>query len=251
MAGGRYCFQPRTGVDNDPSGGQTENARFYIGGEANGAGAFELQIAFQNGGSGGTQFGSWDSRFVNSSPPWSMGHGDVLLFIYLRVNQDGEVTGGSSAEAPPWAYNGPTDISGDIIVRDKTKKGKKGKKRKFKYIDAPDKELIVPPWRGGDPLKWDIDKFLNRERVLVEVDHSIKNADKDILPHPITNLREGESVVFIDPHCPIIDKLLELQISGEHIITMFRFGYLTFSEPSGCNVPKGCEARKAKWKVKG
>jgi len=242
MAGGQYSFYPQSQVDNDPSGGQTEFARFNVNGENNGAGGFGTRIAFRNAGSGGVQFGSWNNRFINSSPPWSMGHGDIIFFIFLRVNEKGEVTGGTSSEAPPWAYHGPTDITGDVIRK------VNGKKKKYKYIDAPDKEIILPPWQGGDPKKWDVDAYLNRERVLVEVDHSIKNADMKLVPHSFVTMREGESVVFIDPHCPIVEKLLELQISGEHIITLFRLGYLTFSQPSNCNAPDGCVARKAKWK---
>lgn len=245
ISGGEYSFLPRTEVENDPSGGQTENSFWGIGGDTNGAGPFGTQVSFRNDGSAGVQFGNFTSRFVNSSPPWDMGHGDILLFIFLRVNKDGVVTGTKTAEAPPWAYNGPTDIDGDVIVRDTSRKNTK---KKMKYIQAPDTEVVIPPWRGGDPKKWDVDKFNNPEMVLVEVGQSIKNADMDIIPHPFTNLREGEHVIFIDPYDSIMDQLTDLHQKGERLGKIFREGFLTFSEPSNCNTPKDCIARKARWK---
>lgn len=261
VSGGRYSFWPQTEVLNDPSGGGTERSFFGAGGDENGAIGLNTYISFTNhstSGATGTQFGFARNRFVDSSAPWNMGHGDIALFIFLRVNEAGVVTGGTCCPAPVWGYNGPTILTPkrkSAILNPET--GEKIGQRKYIEIANPEQGLILPPWRGGDPALWDeeaAEAYANPEMVEVEIDHTIKNMDMAKIPHPFMSLSETDTVVLIDPCSPIVDSLAALRKNQpeEKITELFRNGDLEITdEVVGCNAPEGVIIKGARWKLTG
>jgi hypothetical protein len=194
--------------------------------------------------------GATTNRFVDASPPYNLGHGDIALFIWLRVNKDGKVTGTQTSSAPVWAHNGKTCITPDrhsSIINPVT--GKKIGSRKYKTIPNPDREIIIPPWEGGDIKKWDMDKYLNPEMVEIEIDAAYKNTDMQDIPHPFRTLRDGDRVVLIEPTSPIVDSLVKLHTQGQIIGKIFQDGYLELVDKiDGYTCPDGVEVYSARWK---
>src|SRR3990167_709514 len=58
---------------------------------------------------------SAQQRYVQASPPYNLGDGDVPLFVFVVVNSLGKIESTYVAQDPPWANNGPTNIQPDFI----------------------------------------------------------------------------------------------------------------------------------------
>jgi hypothetical protein len=253
ISGGQYSFWMNTEITLETAATSTTICYWAANGDSSGTDgslANYVSMCVVNVGGLNSQYeGDARSRYVNSSAPWDMGHGEIALFIYLRVDSEGKITGANVAESPPWGYNGKTSLVPDRVAKFKDKKGKTISTKKYKKIISPDAEIIVPPWKGGDPAKWDIEKYLNPEMVDVEIDQKLKNADMGDIPHPFSTLREGNTVVLIDPNSKIIGELSELHRKGENICQLFKKGYVQIGEEvSGYASLAGVSIRKANWK---
>jgi hypothetical protein len=53
---------------------------------------------------------NYTQRYVQSSPPYDLGDGEVVWFMFLEVDSNGLIVASWMAQDPPWANNGPTDI---------------------------------------------------------------------------------------------------------------------------------------------
>jgi hypothetical protein len=138
---------------------------------------------------------SGQQRYVAASPPFDMGDGEVGGFFFVVLNEKGEVVSHYTADVPPWAYNGPTDIRPDRIC-DKT-----GKKFKNVVCDLTFEEAM-------DGAQINI--------VEKEITHNMKNADMGLLPQPFGNLPKGHTVVLLDPMSDQIRRLVDYQNAGGH-----------------------------------
>lgn len=98
LPGGQYGFYPQ--VRNDSGGGVTA---IYISGTLNES--YRTVVGIDPG------FGKGEvrQRYVQSSPPYDLGDGEIPLFVFFAYC-DGELMGSYEAPEPPWALNGPTDI---------------------------------------------------------------------------------------------------------------------------------------------
>jgi len=70
-------------------------------------------ITFDNNSLGGSYAISYfaDQVYINASPPYDMGDGQVHGFVFAQVEKgSGRVIALYSADVPPWVYNGPTDV---------------------------------------------------------------------------------------------------------------------------------------------
>lgn len=144
-------------------------------------------------------------RYINSSPPFDMGDGEVAAFLYLKFDKTtDELKSSYFSDVPPWAYNGPTKISADVIDEN-------GKKWQWQ-------KPAITPEQMFDP------DFVPPEKQLVEVTHAIKNADMNLLPSPFLKFDpEEEYIVLIDPMCGCIEKLRDQQNAGEDIMDFLRW----------------------------
>lgn len=145
-----------------------------------------------------------DERYVQGSPPYNLGHGDIPLFIFAMMNVDGSIRSVSVAPDPTWAYHGPTNICPERIDF-KTGKGF----RRYQEVDGVSLvALRKDAGRFARFLRGDAEvKMVERE-----ITHAIKNADMDLHPHPwcASPLPEGCSVVMLDPLAPLVSRLADL-----------------------------------------
>lgn len=252
MSGGQYAFQPRTETTNDT--GNSEQAFFCYGAIFNGTYALNNYIAMVSVGDGGgaaAYNGEARSRYIDASAPWNMGHGDIGLFVFLRVNASKKVTGVSIASAPVWGYNGKTSIVPDRVSKILNEKGEKICVRKYKKVISPDSKVILPPWRGGNPSLWNqaaAEAYASAPIVEVEIDHAMKNADMNDIPHPFLDLSPDESVVLVDPTSSFIDNLADLYKVEESLGRLFLDGYIILdNEISGYTSPRGVKIYSVRW----
>lgn len=136
-------------------------------------------------------------RYITSSPPFDLGDGEVGGFIYVRLNSVGEIVSTYAADVPPWAYNGPTDITAAYSDRG-------GKKYRKVMREKTLEEILDDPY-GRVEYQYQ------------EITNKIKNADMNLIPHPFGNLNPGDTVVLLDPMDLKIKRLIELQNAGGDI----------------------------------
>lgn len=136
--------------------------------------------------------GYMQQRYVTSSPPYDLGDGEVGGFIFLKLDSGGNVLSHYAADAPPWAYNGPTDIR---CTKRCPLTGKKYRRVQLRSLA----ELMD----GASP-----------EYEYQEITQAIKNADMNLIPHPFGPLQAGETVVLIDTMDTRVRKLIDYQNQG-------------------------------------
>ena len=128
-------------------------------------------------------------RYVQASPPYDLGDGQVASFIFALMNDaTWEIEATYHAPDPPWANNGPTNIQPDRIDK------KTGKM--YKTIAT----------LGVDKLKF-MDKDFITEKEM-EITARFKNSDMNLIPHPFQgNDLTGKTVVLLDPMSAIVERL--------------------------------------------
>lgn len=199
-------------------------------------------VVFKDGAGSGTLTATTTTTFIDASPPYNLGHGDMSLFLFLKLDSSGKVISYNTSRTPPWAYNGPTNIVPDRTYQAKDSNGDYvGDIRKYKNVPS---KIILPPWQGGDPDEW-LETPKTHE---VEIDQEMKNRDMGLIPHPFLSLKDGESVVLVDPCSSFIDKLSDKHRKGEDVGQYFKQGHIVLGSEVNCNKPKGVTVMSAKWK---
>jgi len=214
---------------------------------------YELSYRWRNSG-GGTRTFLLLSRYIQASPPYNLGDGDVPLFIYFLIdNSTKKIQGHSIATDPHWAYHGPTNIATAAIKSDTLGK------------------LRMPTWKaeGKDPVEAiksgsskkirDMVKSISESRYeMVDATHKLKNSDMNIVPHPFQgeNL-EGKSVLLLDPVSDVTLELAEYLHaindttdfnSETDPLNLFKKGYLKFgNEELNRKGPRACKIVSVNW----
>lgn len=192
LPGGEYGFFPETKVSSTTN---NDNRAFIDTQNA----TYGIRLIFHSEEtSTGTVTAYARQRYVNSSPPYNLGNGDVPLFVFVRLGANGAIKTTYAADVPPWAYNGPTRVTAD---RHDAATGKK-----YQTLATFDRET-------GD--------LAVQER---EVTNAVKNADMSLIPHPFSSLKPGERVIILEP-CAT-EKLYHIQRAGESIAELLHGDYL-------------------------
>ncbi len=219
LPGGEYGFYPQV-RGSGTTGGASFNAQ--IASAVSHASYFTRISLQQNSGS---LIVYAQQRYINSSPPYNLGDGDVPLFVFAIVDGNGDVVATYTADVPPWAYNGPTRVTADRIDH---VTGKKYQRRC--YLCRERGEVV---------------------RDEIEVTHEIKNADMSLIPHPfLGNDLAGKSIILLDP-VETLD-LLDLHEAGESISDLLTGKYLTVGNGDirrAC--PQGVHPVAIRWKNSG
>lgn len=263
LPGGEYGFSPLIGGTFSASAGGNAASAFLIGGfgqddnysstisPQNRIGGLTLAVSSGGGGSSASSAATVNAqqRYINASAPYDLGDGEVKLFIFVYL-QDGEIMATYIADAPPWAYNGKTNIAPDCMVKDTDTN--EIKPYKCKKINEP-----AAPWDGGDLAEWEAYQA-NPEYQLIEVTTEYKNADMQDIPHPFTPCRkfddsglEIEAVneyILIDTCSPIIETLAVMHKNGENIAELLRDNKLIIGqEIPERKKPEGVIVRSIEW----
>ena len=188
--------------------------------------ATQQAYAFIDAGiAGGTSYTAYcDTRYILSSPPYNMGDGEIPLFCWAAVDNNGVILSMQTSVTPPWAYNGPTDIRPDKTIR--TSEGIK----KIKIIKSIDENT---------------GEITEREQ---EIDHAYKNRDMDTIPHPFPLAKsKGFNVVLIDP--PDSLQLRDIADAKMSVNELFHGDYLRIdNSPISRVTPRDVIVAKYKWK---
>lgn len=246
--GGEYGFWPTIKNSNTSAAGfvaapaSWEKADGTAG--SNNIGTSLLQRFF-TGTSGGTTL-TVRQRYIQASPPYDLGDGEIPLFVFARVDAAGNIINTYVAPEPPWANNGPTNIRPDFEDR----AGRKFRRR-----------LVLPNIRAGlDGTKAKraaLEAALAEPKYeMVEITQAMKQADMPLIPHPwLGNDLTGQTIVLLDPVADMTHKLFTLheQIAGanadESIGGLLHDGYMKIDSAALSRAcPPGVRACAAKWK---
>jgi hypothetical protein len=188
---------------------------------------------------------SAQQRYFNASPPFDHGDGETAGYIYLLVDRDGRALAHYSADVPPWAYNGPTDIRAAYIDPETGVKYRRKERRaalrqalrarrqpratfRDAYAAALDEALARATKKPAQKAKMHDPKhsgaFLRscREaarRAVLEADYEaitmeMKMRDMALIPHPFGTIAPGQTVVLLDAMDERVGKLLDHQADG-------------------------------------
>lgn len=226
LPGGSYGFYPRVRQSNS----NTSSAAIVTSNSSISS-TYAARIALSDPDTGTTYA---DQTYVNASPPYDLGDGEIPLFIFALVeNSTGNVVSMYTAQEAPWHYNGPTCIIPD---------GVDTAGNQYRMIKTIPAEILAMPER----LRYSAMSEVIPDKV--ELTQAIKNQDMDILPHPFDNL-PGHTAVLLDPMGAVCEDLIEAGKQGEDIHDIFYNKFITVgntmlkrSGPAGLLIPS------LKWK---
>lgn len=171
-------------------------------------------------------------RYVQASPPYDLGDGEVHTFIQALIEDGtGKISAMCHAPDPVWANNGPTCIRPEYE-----------RNGKF-YRDCC---TIDTSKDFQDPTR-----IQHTEQ---EITAAFKNSDMAEIPHPfLGNDMTGKSIILIDPNSDIARITLEMEEAGENPLEeLFHKDYVRFDNEhlTGRKTPSAeVMVVKPTWKV--
>lgn len=228
LPGGEYGFFPYTGKSGSSSFNADSFAIFQAKASTGSqADANRLTAFFKGTTSGPTMTGT--QRYVNASPPYDIGDGEIAGFLFLKLDNDDKIIGHYLADSPPWAYNGPTKITPTHVCRVTGKKFRKC----FK------KQTIEQIMDGAE-----------LEEDLIEITQEVQNADMPLIPQPFDE-SDIDRVVLINPYDERVRKLIEIQNNGgvSEVLEIITKNYLkTDTEITDMLTPPGVKMTRMKYR---
>lgn len=218
--GGSYAFAVRTYI----SGAGVVGGMWYGG---NNTSLSSVAVPWSTNATSGIAYA--EERYINSSPPFDLGDGEVGGFFFSLVNSSGDIVSHYAADVPPWGYNGPTNICATHQC--------KATGKKFRTVTQ---ELTFEQVMDG----------VKPKTKLEEITHDIKNRDMSLIPHPFGEVPEGHTVVMLDPMDEKIRRMIDYQnMGGSDIIKAIQDGKIQIdnSKCKRCG-PKGVSIHKMKYK---
>ncbi len=241
LPGGEYGFYPnfkQTSGTNDWDFMMVGNGTFTITPSEDVTSTYKAYISLNE--NSGSVTGYARQRYVQASPPYDLGDGQVPMFVYVMIdNLTGEVISSWSAEDPPWVNNGPSRIRAELYRDGKSYMMRRpiiesavakadlltGKVTMFDYMEA--RRAVAPE--------------------MVEITTEMKNLDMAVIPTPMSNVLSGRSVVLLDP--PATLDLMDLNATGESVADLLHGGYLQIGSVLDRRAtPPGIQAVGWSWK---
>lgn len=156
--------------------------------------------------------------YINSSPPYNLGDGDIPLFIEVELDSDGNIISMSSATEAAWHYNGPTDITPSRYEKD-------GRAyRKIKDMSGIPGTLIAAMQAGNRTALDEYNAaFISASWMEEELTQAIKNADMNIVPLALNNqiARPLNTTVILDPVSDLMWELFEMTKHNQFDVNEF------------------------------
>lgn len=155
--------------------------------------------------SGGGMGYTFNANYINSSPPWDMGDGEIPLFVFAEVRPDSSIARVDIADAPPWGYNGPTSV---LAIREDSFTGKKF--RRVKQVTAEFGTLAAARASGLTQAQI-LNRLMTDATVEEEITQTIKNRDMNLIPHPFGMKQDpANTILLLDPVSPLVRRLTVL-----------------------------------------
>ena len=220
LTGGDYSMWTAgsTRVDGDPGWGGGDTAAGTIGVDFNSISTETFYV---------------DERYFQASPPYDLGDGDVPLFVYLLVNENGEIVGHTEALDPIWVNHGPTCCTPDFY---ETERGiLVGKQYAYDYPVAIKTDREKAKWRRKNPTS----------KIAVNVD---KHADMDVFSHPFVKHDPNCTAIMLDPVGGIIEDLRDAHDAGEDMKDLILKGIKVDNKPLKRCGPKSINIVRATFK---
>ena len=167
--------------------------------------------------SAGTSYAQ--QRYIQTSPPYDLGDGQIEQFVFALVNSTGKVVSAYAAPEAPWHNNGPTDIRADYY----TPEGRGYRRIKQFFTEHGSVKAALAQGLSREQVA---DLIHNSPLVDIEITQAIKNADMGLIPHPFGTVPVGHTVVLLDPVSPLMGKLAYLCEGGESICELLHAGDL-------------------------
>jgi len=183
--------------------------------------------------SGSSNMETVRQTYVQASPPYDLGDGEVQLFVFVLVERDtGRVAGVYAAPEAPWHYGGPTNVKADFVREGKPM-------RRMKPVEAevfPDSPEAIDDYL----------KRLQSEKVEeIEVTQEMKNRDMAVIQQPFSGFNKGRyKVVMLDPVDPLMERLALLHHGNTavSVVSLLQQGYLKIgNEPLARKGPPGID----------
>ena len=155
------------------------------------------------------------ARYIQASPPYNLGDGDIPLFIFCQVDSSGKVITVYQAPEAPWHYNGPTNIKADRYGLDgksyKTMKDSVSIESSIKAAGLPAGTTLKSAKELSAKAHADyIDAFTSTDNIEIEITQSLKNNDIAVVPSPMGK-KSGMTVVMLDPVSDFMIKMSEMR----------------------------------------
>jgi hypothetical protein len=209
LPGGEYGFWPRLGFTMTIGSNHTYTVSVDVRNNLNGniSAAAYIHATHNWSGTEGRTLTAYQ-RYVQSSPPYDLGNGDIPVFVFALVDKgSGKIIGSYVAEDPPWANNGPTDIRPDYI--DATG-------RKYKIDRSGVRAALRKALEEGTSA-------VNIQAQAVEITQALKQADMPIFPHPFPDIDPAtQEAVLLDPVGDKAELLHNLLLAGEDISQLLK-----------------------------
>lgn len=148
---------------------------------------------------GGTSHSSMSTarqRYVQASPPYDLGDGEIPLFLFALLEKGtGKVIGAYGAPEAPWHYNGPTNIAATA------------------YRNGKAYKMMKPSCLEKCPnARKELEAYLNRiqaeKEEEIEITQEFKNRDMAVIPHAFLEFNPRKYVVaMLDPVSPVMERL--------------------------------------------
>jgi hypothetical protein len=224
LAGGTYAWWTASAATAAASFGNSDTAAGNIGIVGTAGGTFYV-----------------DERYIQASPPYDLGNGEVPLFVWALVDRSGAIRGTQVAPDPTWAYHGPTNITPQFWRGDRP--FRRYPKAAGRALDCAlrDRDLMTRILERQVPIEW----------IEREITQEIKNADMVAFPHPFTaNDLSDCTVVLLDPVGGLCERLQAIQADqgARSVRDLLLSDYLRLdNQPLDCVTPPGVTAVRAKF----
>jgi hypothetical protein len=233
LAGGNYGFYPQGYIG---SGSQTVTIFGQIA-------AFNQTSPISQiilGTSSGSVTAYARQYYVQASPPYDLGNGEIPVFAFAALDSGGRVLHSYVAEDPPWANNGPTDIRADYY------RGGKAYARRRTIALPPAALRGTPAERIAYLAALEAAPWVD-----YEITQEIKQADMALLPHPFLQcMQDVAAVVLLDPVGRMAEQLHRLHLQGETIARLLAEDYLQIDNtPLTAQTPPGVQPVRVRWKA--
>lgn len=242
LPGGEYGFYPTSQFSSGGGSGYSFEVLIHARSLISGGIGASSHVSINN------LAGSWDDdsvivyqRYVQASPPYNLGNGDIPVFAFAMVNKaTGKIESAYVAEDPPWANNGPTNIRPDCYD---------GAGCGYKRL-RPNSAAIIQQMRAGVISEEQAADALRAAAQVVEITQAMKQADMPLIPHPFVDLNpDTHAVVLLDPVGQRAELLHELQLAGESLGEIVTSRSIVLdNEPLDAAAPPGVQA--VRWRFK-